>query len=88
MAIKVTKQGKVPTQITYRGTCTYCQTAVECEQRDVDAHSPYGAIPCPTCQSSIIVFAKWQHRAGRNATTTGSLGVSPQQYDEGSQERR
>lgn len=62
--MRIVKQGKPPSDRLWGGTCHYCKTEIECEQREIEAaiescpreHYEFARVACPTCKGSMIVY--------------------------------
>ncbi len=60
--MKIIKQGSLPGDRPFRGTCRNCQTEIEFLQKEAIYHfdqrdGDYLSIGCPTCSTSITVAA-------------------------------
>lgn len=64
MTIRIIRDGKLPEDKDYAGTCNYCGTAIECKQRD--GTIKYGGqrdgnwldVECPKCKRTMHAYEK------------------------------
>jgi hypothetical protein len=66
VTIRIVREGKLPEDKDYTGTCNYCSTVIECKQRDgelkyahqLDGGGGYISLKCPKCNRTMQASEK------------------------------
>lgn len=70
--MKIVKRGQPPEDRVWVGSCHYCGTEIECEQREIEAarercpreHYEFARVACPVCGRPMIAYPRTRKGSG------------------------